>query len=83
MIALTVAAPSSTRSKSSSSVRTAGGFGVSRTRDPGGDPEHPLAADEDAAQVVAGRLGILAAEDRDVPSGSTTSTARTCEAVTP
>ena len=31
MIALTVAAPSSTRSKSSSSVRTAGGFGVSRT----------------------------------------------------
>ena len=31
MIALTVAAPSSTSSKSSSSVRTAGGFGVRRT----------------------------------------------------
>ena len=33
--------------------------------DLGGDAEHALAADEDAAQVVADRLGILAAEHGD------------------
>ena len=46
----------------SASCATAGGSGVSAHAHLGGDAEHPLAADEHAAQVVAGRLGILAAE---------------------
>ena len=65
MMADTVAAPSSTDAKSSSRVRTAGGFGREPHGDAGGDAEHALAADEGAAQVEAGRLGIEAAEHRD------------------
>ena len=47
--------------------------------DPRGDAEHPLAADEHPAQVVAGRLRVLAAEHGDRRRrASTTSTARMC-----
>ena len=61
-------------------MRTAGGFCGQLHADRGGDAEHPLAADERAAQVVARRLGLLAAEHRrPSPSGSTTSTARMCD----
>ena len=69
MMSLTVAAPSSTVGKSSSIVRTTGGFGVSRTQIAVAIAAHPLAADERAAQVVPGRLGILAAEHGDAAIG--------------
>ena len=53
-------------------------------RDPRGDAQRALAADERAAQVVARRVGVEAAEHRPPsPSGSTTSTASTCALVTP
>ena len=48
MIPLTVAAASSIAAKSSSSVRTAGGFGREAHRDPRRDPHRALAADEAA-----------------------------------
>ena len=65
MIPLTVAAASSIAVKSSSSVRTRGGFGHEPHRDRGGDAHRALAADEAAAQVVARLVGLEAAEPRD------------------
>ena len=64
MIALTVAAPSSTRSKSSSSVRTSGGSCVRRTQMRVAMPSMPSPPDEDAPQVEPRRLGILARRGR-------------------
>ena len=80
---LTVSAPSSTLSKSISSVCTAGGFGVSSHAHLGGDAEHALAADEHAAQVVPAGSGSSPPSTVTVPSGNTTSMASTCAAVTP
>ena len=65
MIPLTVAAASSIDVKSSSSVRTTGGSGSEPHRDAGGDAHRALAADEAAPQVVAGLVGLEAAEQRD------------------
>jgi hypothetical protein len=63
MIALTSGRRSATSAKSSSIVRTAGGFWRELAHgDAGGDAEHALAADEGAAQVVAGGVGVEPAE---------------------
>ena len=65
MIPLTVAAASSIDVKSSSSVRDRRRVRREAHRDPGGDAHRALAADEAAAQVVAGLVGLEAAEQRD------------------
>ena len=69
MMALTAAAASRTDGKPSSSVRDRRRERREPHRDPGGDAERALAADERAPQVVAGRLGVEAAEHRDLAVG--------------
>ena len=62
MMPLTVAAAASTESKSNSSVATAGGSGVSRTAIRVAMPIVPSEPTKQPAQVVAGRVGLEAAE---------------------
>ena len=64
MMSLTVPAPSSTVVKSISSVCTVGRVRRELHAHLGRDAEHPLAADEHAAEVVPVGLRVLAAEHR-------------------
>ena len=64
--------------------RDRGRVGREADRDAGRDAHRALGADEAAAQVVAGRVGLEAAEHaRSRRPASTTSTARMCADVTP
>ena len=83
MIALTVAAPSSTRSKSRSSVRTSGGSCVRRTQMRVAMPSMPSPPTKTPRRSNPAGSGSSPPRTVIVPSGSTTSTARTCVAVTP
>ena len=62
MIALTVAAPSSTSAKSSSIVRTAGGFGVRRTAIAVAMPSVPSPPTNAPRRSKPGGLGVDAAQ---------------------
>ena len=61
--------PRSIASKTASTVLTACGLRQDAHDDLGRDPERALAADEDAGQVVAGRVARLAAEPHDLAVG--------------
>ena len=82
-MALTVAAPSSTRSKSSSSVRTTGGFCVRRTHTRVAMPSIPSPPTNTPRRSSPAGSGSSPPRTVTLPSGSTTSTARMCMAVTP
>ena len=69
MMPLTVAAAASTASNAHSIVATVGASGVRRSAAPRGDAHRPFGADEAAAQVVAGRIGLEPAEARDLAVG--------------
>ena len=64
MIADTAPPASSVPANAASRVRTASGGAGQPDGDLGGDAERALGADERAEQVVAGRVGRLAAELR-------------------
>ena len=83
MMADTVAAPSSTDAKSSSRVRTAGGFGVSRTAMRVAMPSMPSPPTNAPRRSSPAGSGSRPPRTVAVPSASTTSTASTCVLVTP
>ena len=82
-MALTVAAPSSTRSKSSSSVRTTGGSWTRRTHTRVAMPSIPSPPTNTPRRSRPTGSGSSPPSTVTDPSGSTTSTARMCVAVTP
>ena len=69
MMPLTVAAAASTEANAHSIVATARRVGREAHRDPGRDAHRAFRADEAAAQVVAGRVGLEPAEARDLAVG--------------
>ena len=83
MIPLTVAAPSSTVAKSMSIVFTSGGFCVNRTHTSVAMPSMPSLPTNAPRRSYPAGSGSSPANVVTVPSGSTTWTARTWDAVTP
>ena len=83
MMPLTVAAPSSTVGKSSSIVRTTGGFGVSRTQIAVAIPHIPSLPTNAPRRSYPVGSGSSPPSTATLPSGSTTSTARMWLDVTP
>jgi hypothetical protein len=83
MMPLTAAPASSMAVKSSSSVRTSGGFGVSRTAIRDATPIVPSLPTKQPRRSKPGWSGSRPPSIVVDPSASTTSTARTWVAVTP
>jgi len=83
MIALTVSAPSSTLSKSISMVRTAGALCVSRTQILVAIPNIPSLPTNAPRRSNPGTSDSVPPNCTSEPSLSTTSSPRTCDAVTP